>query len=296
MRNTMIRSPIPANSRSTTHSAVSQKDMSTARSSTPTMLVNQQKDSQTTDSHMIPQAVLRGLQPNTRLQLSQLVVKAADCLYLLVCHNAGGYSTVLHKLEISDFDCDRRLFTELRNVSMGTWKGWWSFLSFLSFRTVLNIKFVKFEAYKSHLVDVRKLDDIPPGTNTEYKYDPTPMDLEPPVGDNHLMHLFQHPDHAEEDLNVIDRFPKKLNSDLNFGNQAGRRTATAWGIQVLEGTSTRRIWTFGFPVFGVGSVVVGIVWAAVFNNTQDAMAVAALIAAFGTLLIGFLQAWASAKS
>jgi hypothetical protein len=42
------------------------------------------------------------------------------------------------------------------------------------------IKFVHFELYSGELVDVRKVDDIPPPEHLQYRYAPVPPDVIPP--------------------------------------------------------------------------------------------------------------------
>ena len=53
--------------------------------------------------------------------------------------------------------------------------------------------------FKSELVDVRKEDDVLSPEDVEYRHFPTYPDLIPPVGSNYLMHIFHHPDCAEEE-------------------------------------------------------------------------------------------------
>ena len=67
----------------------------------------------------------------------------------------------------------------------------------LSLKKLASIDFVQFEAFKSDLADVKKENDIPPASKSnEYRYRPMPADVVPPVGRNHMMHLYEHPDHA----------------------------------------------------------------------------------------------------
>jgi hypothetical protein len=49
-----------------------------------------------------------------------------------------------------------------------------------SLQTLSWIKFVHFELYSGELVDVRKVDDIPPPEHLEYRYAPVPPDVIPP--------------------------------------------------------------------------------------------------------------------
>ena len=76
----------------------------------------------------------------------------------------------------------------------------------LSLKTLRNIKFVQLEMYKSQLVDIRKQDDMPPiDKRDEYRYEPIPAEIIPPVGENHMLHLVNHPTHAEDDGLLLNR-------------------------------------------------------------------------------------------
>lgn len=69
--------------------------------------------------------------------------------------------------------------------------------------------------YRTELVDVRKVDDIPPPGNIEYGYSPAPPDVMPPIGYKHMMHLFHHPEECgDEEAICLRRFPKKLKEKL----------------------------------------------------------------------------------
>ncbi len=64
--------------------------------------------------------------------------------------------------------------------------------------------------YKSSLV-IRAQNSMPPESRKhEYRYRPFPAELIPPVGENYLMHLFNHPEHADLEALCLHRFPKNL--------------------------------------------------------------------------------------
>jgi hypothetical protein len=162
----------------------------------------------------------------------------------------------------------------------GKWHAW------ISLRTLISIKFVQFEMYPSELVDVRKHDVVPPPENTEYRYRPTPPDLVPPVGENHMLHYFHHPDHAEDEPLCLNRFPKRVKRRLKVAG--GVRPG--WGLQFVEGWNMKKIWIIAFVLFGLGSLLVGVLWACFEHNVQDAFSISAYIVAFGTVSIGTVQA------
>ena len=101
-------------------------------------------------------------------------------------------------------------------------------------RKLRSIRFVKVELCPSTLVDIRKTNDIPPETyKNEYRYRPVPAEVIPPIGENHLMHLYDHPEDAEETAICLDRVPKKIRERLGVCPQRG--TGPGWGIHFVEG-------------------------------------------------------------
>ena len=140
--------------------------------------------------------------------------------------------------------------------------------------------------YKSELVDVRKQDEVPSPEDIEYRYRPAPPDVMPPVGSRHLMHIFQHPDCADEESLCLSRFPKKLNEKLRC--QKGIKPG--WGIQFEEDWDAKKLWIFVFVLFGLGSTTIGILWAVLEHSIQDAFAIAAYMLAFATITMGTIRA------
>lgn len=140
--------------------------------------------------------------------------------------------------------------------------------------------------YRSELVDVRKINDIPPPEHQEYKYAPAPPDVIPPVGDRHMMHLFQHPECADDEMLCLNRFPKKLKEKL----KCAKGINPGWGLQFVEGWDLRKIWILVFILFGMGSLVLGVLWAVYKHSIQDAFAIAAYMLTFATLTVGVMQA------
>ncbi|KAE8442247.1 hypothetical protein EG329_003718 [Mollisiaceae sp. DMI_Dod_QoI] len=210
---------------------------------------------------------------------------SSELLFLLLCYNEGQYATRLLQLDLIKLQAtsDKVLFKLLRTnykSMQGNWVSW------CSLRTLSWIKFVHFEMYKSELVDVRKIDDIPPPNHVEYRYLPAPPDLIPPVGDRHMMHLFQNPDCAEDEALCVSRFPKKLKEKLkcNGGVNPG------WGLQFVEGWDWKKIWLIVFAFFGLGSLLIGVLWARYEHSIQDAFAIAAYMIGFATVTVGTAQA------
>jgi hypothetical protein len=207
-------------------------------------------------------------------------------LYLLLCHSEGIYATKLLQLPVADLKSDSQLFKILRSHYKSMRGRWWSFMSF---RTLTSIRFVRFEMYKkSRSVDILKRDDIPPADHVEYKYDPVPTDIIPPVGENQLRHFFYNPDHAEDEPACLDRFPKKLKEE--FAVCSGKPTGTGWGLHLVDGWDSRKTWIVSFALFGLGSILWGTLWALFKKSIQDAFAISGFMVALAILTVGFTQA------
>lgn len=142
--------------------------------------------------------------------------------------------------------------------------------------------------YRSQLVDISKKDDIPPESKKdEYEYHPMPADLIPPVGPNLLMHLFEHPEDADDTRVLLSRMPKRLRTKLEVCQARG--SSIGWGIQLVEGIDQLKLFTFGLAAFFV-SLTFGIVWSLVRSDVQGGFAVSAYLFVFFTFTIGTLEA------
>jgi hypothetical protein len=208
-----------------------------------------------------------------------------ELLFLLLCYSEGRYATKLLQLDLVTLQAtsDKALFKLLR-CNYASMRG--RLLSWFSLRTLVSIKFVQFELYRSLLVDVRKTDDVPPPTEKNYRYRPAPPDIVPPVGEKHLLHLFENPECAEDDESCLSRFPKKLKEMLKCSGGV----SPGWGLQFVEGWDTRKIWIIIFVFFGIGSLLIGVLWAVFEHSIQDAFSMAAYMVAFATVSVGTVQA------
>lgn len=234
----------------------------------------------------------RALQPSlkrfetTPMQLITPVESRSDSLFLLLClpyHNRG---TKLLQLDLRDVQDDLYFFSMLRH-NYREIRG--RFKRNFSLRTVKSIKFVQFELRRSHLVNIRKENDLPPETlREEYTYNPMPADMIPPLGENYMMHLFAHPDHADprakEDLN---RIPKKLKDRLAICPTQGR--GVGWGVHFVEGWHFSALFLVAYVVFLIASLVFFVCWAVLKQDVQGASGVAAYILTFTTLSVGSVQ-------
>src|SRR6187402_3705186 len=119
---------------------------------------------------------------------------SSEVLYLLLCHNSGVGAEIvkLRQPDVCDINSDTKLFQFLHDEYVLLRRRWWSWISLW---TLQSIRFVKFELFENELVDVRKVDDVPPPTRDhEYRHGPpNPPEINPPLGPSLLMHLFKHP-------------------------------------------------------------------------------------------------------
>jgi hypothetical protein len=99
--------------------------------------------------------------------------------FLPICYSEGRYATRLLQPELVKLRIDSdQAFFDLLRASYQSTSGKWT--SMFSLRILLWIKFVHFELYCNELVDVRKINDIPPPEHVEYRYAPVPPDVIPP--------------------------------------------------------------------------------------------------------------------
>jgi hypothetical protein len=206
-----------------------------------------------------------------------------DDRFLLLCDRKKTAIKLLQP-RISDVKTDEELFELMRREYKSLCCSlWWPLISF---RTLTGFKFVRLKLWKRKQdVEILRKDDIPPQekVGSEYQYIPAPPELIPPVGEKRLLHLFRHPNCAEEELDIFHLFPKKLKERLPVGSQG-------WGICPEEGWNQRKLWIVAFVIFALGSAVFGIVWAIYGSGIQDAFAIASYTITLGVLTIGFAQA------
>lgn len=239
---------------------------------------------QTANQTYLPRFQMTGVAPNNQ---TPAFIPSADCLFLLLCIPHKKYATKLVHLDLRTIKSDQQFFCSLkRNYS--SMRG--IARSLLSLKTLKRVKFVQFEMYKSELVDIRKVDDIPPeDRRDEYQYRPMPADMIPPVGENHMMHLCTHPQDADETQAVcLDRIPKKLKERLLVCPSKG--TGVGWGVHFAEGWHYTLFSLLAYVTLIISSLIFLICWAVLKQDLQSASGVAAYMLAFTALCIGSVQA------
>jgi hypothetical protein len=214
---------------------------------------------------------------------------SGEVFYLLLCHNSGiGAEVVkLRQPDICDINNDHKFFSFLHEEYITLRKRWWTWISLW---TLQSIKFVRFELYENALVDVKKLDEVPPPTKDyEYRHGPpNPPELNPPLGSNFLMHLFKHPELAGTRRHCLKKVPRKLRSRLAVIGEED--DAVGWGLQFIEGWSKKRLMYMTALTFGVGSFVVMVSVSMLGHDIQNAAAIASFMLSFVTIGIATAQA------
>jgi hypothetical protein len=159
-----------------------------------------------------------------------------EVFYLLLCHNSGiGAEVVkLRQPDICDINNDHKLFSFLHEEYIILRKRWWTWISLW---TLQSIKFVRFELHENELVDIKKVDEVPPPLkDNDYRHGPpNPPELNPPLGPTILMHLFKHPDKAGTKNKCLKKIPRKLRNRLAIIDE--EEDAIGWGLQFVEGWS-----------------------------------------------------------
>ena len=205
-------------------------------------------------------------------------------LFLLLYIPHRKRATKLVHMDVCTLFSDQLFFASLKTHYRSLRGGW---LSLCSLYQLKSIHFVRFEAYPSKLVDIRETHVIPPlSSRGEYRYRPMPAEVIPPVGENHLMYLYDHSEDAKDSAICLDKVPKKIRERLGMCPQRG--TGIGWGIYFVEGLHWTKLWMSGMLGF-VLSVALGIAWASFRSDVQGGFAIAACMMVGLTFTIGIIQ-------
>ena len=181
---------------------------------------------------------------------------------------------------------DNALFSTLRSLYKTARE---EHVSFLSLRTLQSIRFVRFEVYSQRLVDIRMTPDMPDESRRdEYSYEPTPAEFLPPIGENHMMHLYRCPEDAEYTGICLSKIPKKTEG-LAWLPVHPQGCKMGWGLQFVEGLDVMKLWVSGF-IGSIISIMFGIAWSMIKDNMQRGFAVAACMLTGLLFTSGLIQA------
>ena len=210
----------------------------------------------------------------------------SETLFLLMCIPYRKHGTRLVHMDLAELVSDESLFRKLRQEYQSI-RGQWA--SYFSLWKMAEIQFVKFGLHKHQLIDIKEKNDLPPASlKNEYRYQPIPAETIPPIGKNHLMHLYEHPDHADDVPFCLERIPKKLREHLILSqNQAPG--LLGWGVYFAEGFDWPKFWVFGSVVLSL-SVLFGVCWSTLRQDVQGGFGVTACMMVAVTFTTGVVQA------
>ena len=209
----------------------------------------------------------------------------SSSLHVLLSFPYYSHGSRLYQPHIKNMGTDRDFFKLLR-VSYNATRN--RFKRLISLKTIRSVKFVQLESFRPDLVDIRKVDDLPPPADSEYVYDPKPPELVPPVGENLMLHLFLHPDHADAfDAVLLKRIPKK-NNVLSACPVKG--SGLGWGIHFGAGWHYGLLWFCLLLLTILCSLVFLVCWAIFEQDVQGASGVAGYALVLITTVGGSLQA------
>lgn len=210
----------------------------------------------------------------------------SETLFLLMCIPYRKHGTRLVHMDLAELVSDETLFRKLRREYQSI-RGQWA--SCFSLWKMAEIQFVKFGLHKNQLIDIKQKNDLPPvSLKSEYRYQPIPAETIPPIGKNHLMHLYEHPDHADDVPFCLERIPKKLRGQLKL-SPLQAPGLLGWGVYFAEGFNWPKFWVFGSVILSL-SVLFGVCWSTLRQDIQGGFGVTACMMVAVTFTTGVVQA------
>ena len=207
-------------------------------------------------------------------------------LFLLLCIPYRKHGTRLVHMDLAELVSDENLFRKLKHEYQSI-RGQWA--SYFSLWKMAEIQFVKFGLHKHQLIDIKEKNDLPPADlKHEYRYQPIPAETIPPIGTNHLMHLYEHPDHADDVPFCLERMPKKIREQLKLAPHQAPGLL-GWGVYFAEGFNWPKFWVFGSVILSL-SVLFGVCWSTLMQDIQGGFGVTACMMVAVTFTTGVVQA------
>ena len=209
-------------------------------------------------------------------------------LYVLLSFPYYSRGSRLYQPHITNIRTDRSFFNLLQENFIAARS---RFKRIVSLKAIKSVKFVQLETLRtSNLVDIRKIDDLPPQADEHYVYDPKPPELIPPIGENLMVHLLAHPDHADEfSALLMKRIPRRNRALLPCPVKG---TGLGWGIHFALGYHYGLLWLGFLLLVLIGSIVFVVCWGILQHDVQGASGVAGYALVLATAVGGSLQAWA----
>lgn len=140
-------------------------------------------------------------------------------------------------------------------------------------------------------MDVRQNPSVPDRDDKEvakqnYSYEPLPAQTIPPIGPNLLMHLFQHPDHADVEPVIYRKIPKKLRARLEACPVKG--SAVGWGVHFTEGVNWVALFAYGCIGFSC-ALIFAVAWSIVRGDIQSGFAIGSFMVTFVGFCLGIAR-------
>lgn len=206
------------------------------------------------------------------------------CVFLCIPYRRT--ANKLYPVVVENIPTDDALFYCLRS-KYKTARG--EHISFFSLKTIKSIRFVRLEVYFQGLVDVRTTPDMPnESRRDEYSYHPMPAEFIPPIGENHMMHLYTYPEEAGHTGICLGKIPKKIEG-LDWLPTHSQGSKVGWGLHFVEGLDVAKLWVLGFIGFII-SIMFGIAWSVIKDDMQSGFAVAACMLTGLLFTTGMVQA------
>lgn len=189
--------------------------------------------------------------------------------YVELCVNTGKWQMSLGEIDITRVNCDRELFSLIRE-RYKTIRGYRTRFFLIE---PARVEWVQFSLENRYSVGIHdKPLAVPPEAEVEsnrYEYDPCPLKSLPPIPDNVFLHHFNDPGHHRRP-NWLRRIPKKVNDSL-IGHHEG--DIIGWGVHIIEGPNWLAISVAVFCIV-LSSGVFATAWAVCRNDISGAFAVA----------------------
>ncbi|KAJ8065344.1 hypothetical protein OCU04_006032 [Sclerotinia nivalis] len=227
-------------------------------------------------------------------QKSPVCLPADECRWLHLCMKKRPYATYLKSLHVCKDDeqnplTDKTFFKALKQAysKEKTWKDW-------LILKLEKIDFIGFEACPDDYVDHIKPNDVPPTTN-EYDFvPPPPPKMVPPIGSEHMLHLFQNcPAISQVNSSFyLRRIPRRKIEPIVFKANS-LDDNLGWGLHFVEGLNTSLAMTFMFIVSSILGIAFAICWIMLEKDIEGAFGVAAYVTSVATLAVMTWQMWAS---
>ncbi|KAH7360332.1 hypothetical protein BKA65DRAFT_183060 [Rhexocercosporidium sp. MPI-PUGE-AT-0058] len=213
------------------------------------------------------------------------------CRWLHMCLKKRPFATKLEPLHVckdekrNDYT-DATFFRALRNAYY-TRRSWREKLLF----KLKKIEFVEFELCPEDLVDHITPDKLPPSLD-EYDFlPPPPLKKCPPIGAEHMMHLFTSCSAQPQSASLYLRhIPKRIDKALSFPADVIEGN-TAWGLHFVEKLNSSLAVTVLLSISLIVGIGFAVCWSVWKKDVQGAFGVASYVTSVMTLAVMTWQMW-----